>query len=114
MTLLFLWRILTHFRGMLHDEKRYPNPHTFNPDRFLDKNQPDPAPITFGFGKRSCPGSRLAQASIFLAISQTLALFYIKRIRDENGNEVIPPAEFITGTIRYAQNPPPLFILILL
>ena len=87
---------------MLHDERQYPEPDTFNPDRFLDSNQPDPTLYVFGFGRRACPGSHLAQASVFLAIAQTLALFNIKRVHDQNDKEVVPLAEWITGTIRYA------------
>jgi cytochrome P450 len=85
---------------MLHDEEHYPLPNAFNPDRFLDSSQPDPALYVFGFGRRACPGSHLAQASLFLSIAQTLALFDIKRTRDQSGNEVVPSAEWITGTIR--------------
>ena len=87
---------------MLHDERKYPEPDRFNPDRFLDSSQPDPGLYVFGFGRRACPGSHLAQASLFLSISQTLALFNVKRVRDRRGEEVIPSAEFITGTIRCA------------
>jgi hypothetical protein len=87
---------------MLHDERQYPEPDIFNPDRFLDSNQPDPALYVFGFGRRACPGSHLAQASMFLSIAQTLALFNIKRARDQSDREVVPSAEWITGTIRYA------------
>jgi cytochrome P450 len=92
--------ILANIWAMLHDEKQYPDPHTFNPDRFLDHNQPDPTTIVFGFGRRACPGNHMAQAAMFLSITQTLALFDIKRIRDEHGNEIVPLAEFITGMIR--------------
>jgi cytochrome P450 len=85
----------------LHDETRYPDPNTFNPDRFLDEEQPDPIKYVFGFGRRACPGSHLAIASMFLAITQTLALFNIRRKRNQDGEEIVPPAEFITGMIRY-------------
>jgi cytochrome P450 len=39
---------------MLHDEDVYPDPHTFNPDRFLGPNpQPDPTDYgAFGYGRR--------------------------------------------------------------
>lgn len=44
-------------RAIMHDEKMYPNPHTFNPDRFmkdgaLNSEVLDPAEIVFGFGRR--------------------------------------------------------------
>jgi cytochrome P450 len=40
---------------MLHDEEEYPDPESFNPERFLndDKNvSRNPADIIFGFGRR--------------------------------------------------------------
>lgn len=45
------------FRSILHNEEDYPDPSTFNPDRFIKdgKINPDvrdPTTITFGFGRR--------------------------------------------------------------
>jgi len=42
---------------MLRDESMYPDPHTFNPDRFLKDGQinlevKDPDQIAFGYGRR--------------------------------------------------------------
>lgn len=48
----------TRSRAMLHDEKIYPDPFTFRPERFLkedgtlDKSVRDPAHAVFGFGRR--------------------------------------------------------------
>ena len=40
-----------------HDEERYPDPMTFNPDRFmkdgkLNPDVPDPSDVAFGFARR--------------------------------------------------------------
>lgn len=43
-------------RAMLHDERVYPEPGRFNPDRFLAGEgrtpQNDPREVAFGFGRR--------------------------------------------------------------
>lgn len=45
------------FRAMTHDEKIYPDPFTFNPERFLKDGKLDPSvlqpeSVAFGFGRR--------------------------------------------------------------
>ena len=44
-------------RAMFHNESIYPDPHTFNPGRFLkdgqiDPNVKDPEQFVFGWGRR--------------------------------------------------------------
>lgn len=45
-------------RLFYRDEKLYPNPHEFSPDRFLEvdadgrRKQKDPRDILFGYGRR--------------------------------------------------------------
>jgi cytochrome P450 len=51
--------------AMLNDERDYPEPHIFKPERFLkngqlDSSVRDPMDIAFGFGRRICPGKHLA------------------------------------------------------
>lgn len=51
----------------------------FKPERFLATEdhtpQLDPHALSFGFGRRICPGKLLADNTIFLSIAQSLAVF---------------------------------------
>ena len=77
------------------NEEYYPNPHHFNPLRFLDnsvvssytnekadveKGKPHPAKSghsSFGWGRRICPGANLAENSLFAALSKLVWAFDI-------------------------------------
>ncbi|CAE6418520.1 unnamed protein product [Rhizoctonia solani] len=74
--------------AITRDERIYPDPECFNPDRFLDPKVPSsPA---FGYGRRICPGSHFADANLFLLISTLMYIFDIERAVDEKGEEIIP------------------------
>lgn len=86
---------------MCHDPEMYPDPFAFNPERYLgDKPQRDPRRITFGFGRRLCPGINLAETSIFSSIVSSLAVFSIEKALDENGLPITPVHENTDGVMR--------------
>ncbi|KAJ1301800.1 hypothetical protein OPQ81_009028 [Rhizoctonia solani] len=74
-----------------NDPATYPDPDCFNPDRFLDPSVPE-AP-TFGYGRRSCPGSHHAEASLFIIAAGLLAMFNIQPDQDKDGNPIPLKAE---------------------
>src|SRR5580658_4152704 len=88
----FLFSLFSDFntvnRGFTHDPKTFHNPMTFKPERFLgleDRDpEPDPNTLSFGFGRRICPGRVLADTSVYLTIAQSLAVFNISKAV-ENG-----------------------------
>lgn len=49
---------IRYLRSILHDEREYPNPHSFQPERFLTPDGTlrgdvlDPLKFAFGFGRR--------------------------------------------------------------
>jgi cytochrome P450 len=77
---------------------------TFKPERFLgvDGRGPelDPHTVVFGFGRRVCPGRILADSSLYLSVSQSLAVFNISKAV-ENGKEVDAMPEFQAGVISH-------------
>ncbi|KAG8215888.1 cytochrome P450 [Butyriboletus roseoflavus] len=74
--------ILANIWAISHDEKKYPNPEVFMPERFLQRDgtlNEDKIPWAFGFGRRICPGRHVADASLWSAMAGMLALFTIEK-----------------------------------
>ncbi|KAJ5602268.1 hypothetical protein N7510_011802 [Penicillium lagena] len=88
-----------------NDPLMYPDPSTFRPERFLfpENSQvvADPHSISFGFGRRICPGKLIADASLFLTIAHSLAVFHIDKSIDTEGNEINPNVDFTAGIISH-------------
>ncbi|KAJ3814477.1 cytochrome P450 [Lentinula aff. lateritia] len=76
--------ILANVWSILHNEDDYPEPHLFNPSRFLDSNGQidpaikDPAFPVFGFGRRVCPGKHIALDLLWIAIASILTSYSIE------------------------------------
>ncbi|KAG6898822.1 hypothetical protein C0993_003910 [Termitomyces sp. T159_Od127] len=53
--------VMVNIKGILHDPEVYADPQKFNPERFIATEgrpaEPDPRHVTFGFGRRICPGA---------------------------------------------------------
>ncbi|QRV73454.1 cytochrome P450 family protein [Ceratobasidium sp. AG-Ba] len=89
--------------AMSRNEIVYPDPETFNPDRFSDPAIP-PVPA-FGFGRRLCPGMYYADASIFIAVASILATYKITPAKDANGKDVLPSTEGVADSVVYHPKP---------
>lgn len=62
------------------DPRYYPNPDTFDPERFSSENLKSRPPCTylpFGDGPRNCIGMRFGQIQIKIAIAKVLSKFQI-------------------------------------
>lgn len=88
-----------------HDPAVYPDPMAFCPERFIDtpthKAEPDPRTWTFGYGRRVCPGRYVADNALFVTIAQSLAVFKIEKLVDENGQVVEPELKFEPGVVSH-------------
>ncbi|KAJ5473438.1 hypothetical protein N7475_003004 [Penicillium sp. IBT 31633x] len=89
-----------------HDPELYDDPSEFRPERFLSEeidSASDPHNVTFGFGRRICPGRLIADTSIFLTIVHTLAVFDLGIPRGPDGKEVEPIVAFTPGIISHPE-----------
>ena len=71
-----------------YDEEVYPDPYTFKPERFLDKQGMFIKPtgkqmLPFSIGKRVCPGESLARTELFMTLVSFVQRFEATRVRDE-------------------------------
>ena len=79
----------------LHDTDCFPDPHSFNPDRFLVDGKFSklayPYFIPFGVGRRSCPGNQLALLTMFLVIARMMQRTHALRSNYsiKNGNDSV-------------------------
>ena len=98
LTYLFTYRAIAHDPDLYHDAIE------FKPERFLGLNgrtpEYDPHLLSFGFGRRICPGQHLAAANLYLAVARSLAVFNITHVV-RNGKEVPVTPEFTTGVISH-------------
>ncbi|PPQ98487.1 hypothetical protein CVT26_013888 [Gymnopilus dilepis] len=97
--------IMANQWAMLHDERLYPDPYKFNPDRFLEGEgrspQFDPRNIAFGFGRRQCPGNVLAENTLWIATACLFYAFKVTPAKDEKGVEFPIVVEYDEHAVRH-------------
>ncbi|KAI0427566.1 putative cytochrome P450 oxidoreductase OrdA-like protein [Xylaria sp. FL1042] len=87
-----------------HDPEIHPEPEAFKPERYLavagHEPEPDPHKFVFGFGRRVCPGSILADKTLFLMVAQSLAVFNMTR-SSGNGADAECKPTFQAGVVSH-------------
>ncbi|KAE9394855.1 cytochrome P450, partial [Gymnopus androsaceus JB14] len=70
--------VMANVWAILHDGTKFPDPYTFNPDRYicaadgrLNLHVMDPT-SGFGFGRRICPGRNMAFSTLWITIASVL------------------------------------------
>ncbi|KIJ14785.1 hypothetical protein PAXINDRAFT_99849 [Paxillus involutus ATCC 200175] len=94
--------IMVNVWAIGHDESRYEDPNTFNPSRFLTPEgnlNDDNIHYIYGFGRRICPGRHLADASQWIAVASILAVFQIRKAKNEHGEDVEIVPQFSSGLV---------------
>ncbi|GJE99021.1 cytochrome P450 [Phanerochaete sordida] len=92
--------------ALLHDPARYPDPDVFRPERYLtpsgalDPSAPEPV-AGFGFGRRACPGSFMAQDTLWIAAASLLWAFRMERAIDAAGRPIEISGEYTVGVVSY-------------
>ncbi|KAK0234240.1 cytochrome P450 [Armillaria fumosa] len=96
--------VFANIWNMLHDPTVYDKPFEFKPERFIrtEDKEPelDPYQVSFGFGRRICPGRVLADASIFICCAMVLAVFNISKY-SEDGIVFEPDIETTSGAVSH-------------
>ena len=96
--------VVENLWAIFHDPIVFPEPHIFNPERFLkdgklDQSVKDPEDRVFGSSRRICPGRHFASRAVFLRVATTLATFDIEPGMDDKG-EVESEVKFHEGIVR--------------
>ncbi|KAK7728483.1 hypothetical protein SLS57_002371 [Botryosphaeria dothidea] len=101
--------VMMNIWGIHRDEKRYPQPERFWPDRYEgdvvgiadSASLPDASKrdqFGFGAGRRICQGMHVAERSLFLGIARILWGFDITPVIDETtGKPKLPEQDRLTG-----------------
>ncbi|KAK0500321.1 cytochrome P450 [Armillaria luteobubalina] len=98
--------VLGNVWAILHDEKDYPNPLDFDPNRFMPRNGKEPQPeptAAFGFGRRICPGRHLALNTVWITIASMAATLSFSKAVDSEGCVIEPSYTYTDGFVSFPE-----------
>lgn len=86
--------ILINIYSVNRDPDLFPDPDVFNPERYFKNGayKPDSNSLTFGRGRRRCPGEVLAKSATFMLFAGVMQKFTLLPVPGQNLNsvEIIP------------------------
>lgn len=86
--------------GIHHDEKYYPNPEVYDPERFSQENSTDRHPcayMPFGVGPRHCIGMRFAKVQSKVCIVKFLSKYRVDLCKKTPNTLIYDPWRAIIG-----------------
>lgn len=98
--------VLINSWAMTRNEDMYPDPTEFKPERWLPGAvggkvaAARPEDITFGFGRRVCPGQNWAEHILFIAAASILASFNVEKALGPDGNPIPPNDNYLPSFVR--------------
>ncbi|KJA16708.1 hypothetical protein HYPSUDRAFT_47078 [Hypholoma sublateritium FD-334 SS-4] len=78
--------IIPNITSIHMDAKVFDDPETFDPQRYVDN--PSLPGHVFGFGRRVCPGQRVAEETIFLELATVAWGLNVQKQKDSDGKDI--------------------------
>lgn len=100
--------IYVNIWAICHDEENYTDSDRFWPERFMPDGSrelpPDPREFVFGYGRRSCPGKHLGDATVFLCVARTLAAVNIVPALSAMGTLNTPEIRYTSAPVSHPEH----------
>ncbi|PCH34387.1 cytochrome P450 [Wolfiporia cocos MD-104 SS10] len=100
--------IIANIQSISRDPVLFPDPEVFRPERYQEMDEAtaqlaNPRWMTFGFGRRICPGNKLGDSSVWLVIANIIAAFDIREAHNAIGQAITPSISFRSGLVSHPE-----------